>query len=381
MNEQVKSLLGLCYDSVQEISDDLYIVKLGKTTSIVNENNDTLFSVDIDSVIPIWNHRIAVGYEGLWRVYKIDTVSNKIDIDKEANSYIVIIKILDNCWLVRKDYEYGYGLINNYGELVIPEVCRSIYVKGRSGNKIYWSVKILNYNSDEFGLPPDNNYSCVISDEDCRNFDCIEAVQSHNPSVDIVTVSAKFDAYNINCLRKQRLRVDGRLVGKEYDEIVENYSLNEYGIYRTYKYKDNKHKACYTGLIDINGNELVECKYNTADYIGNGVFLVSDNNGYGTVVNGQEVIPNGSFPSKYIFTGHAPMQCLIDTESNIYYIGNDGKAYKDVGEAYPIYKSTVNSEINIMCLYGKWIYVDNKFRIINSISDKNVLSRENWIKL
>ena len=71
----------------------------------------------------------------------------------------------------------------------------------------------------------------------------------------------------------------------------------------------------------------------------------------------------------------------ITQEDEQVMIGNDGNTYRNLEKAFPLYKSTVADDVYLINVYGNWVYMDSKLNIITNISDKNVLVRENWIKL
>lgn len=382
-----RDLLGLLYDSIDEICDGLYIVTINGETGIVDANNTVKIPFGTNEIFKTATTVLICENDEdyFWTEYSVK------DFKKTGNSYLTVYEIpqygsnkRDRAYVVEDKYGKR-GLINKYGDLVLPTIYDSIYRARSSSNKEYVKARVfprepIKFATKQFTGEKATDESYIIFDANYTNPDCLFAEESGIDGIHIVATSLlkdkeHFGFYNRKCF-KYKIRVNGKIVGKEYDDIMTRLPLHSHKLFETYTYKDNK---TYMGLIDADGRELVESdKYTKVDYIGNGLSIVKNDNGYGTVLNNEVITPVGITDNIYML---ASIPIMSFTKDNIqYYVGNNGVCYSSILDAFPIYKSKFDNNINLINLYGVWIYVDNKLNRLFNIP-KEFKDKMAWIKM
>ena len=387
-NDRIEDLLKLCYESVVGLGKGLYLVEQEHDIGIVDKENNVVYEFinkHFNSIIPGGENFIFIEEScGEFTVYTLEPFrkTDKVWLDvKRATEY---------SWIVRAKKLGGYGLMNALGKIILP--CRySILFRrfGAASNRELFTGALMNnrydainYNQLRYLEESEGiKYSSIILNKECTSFDCYEAVESGIDGVQIVTTG--FDRFGPmeNLSKRKKSRINGIIVGKDYSDFLVEKNLLRFGMIRTYNYNSHE-KYSYTGIVDLDGDEIVGCtKYNLCDYIGNGIFAIGNREGAGVYADGTEIVTVGTLKQTYPLIGKVPVQMAITQEDEQVMIGNDGNTYRNLEEAFPLYKSTVADDVYLINVYGNWVYMDSKLNIITNISDKNVLVRENWIKL
>lgn len=359
-------VLELIYDKVSLLDSNRCVVLSGRTLKVINLKNDTLF--EVSKCMDYWlgvKGRIYVMNEESFIIQCYDSTTFK----RKKSLDCFNIQTIRSKGFIIESLDGEKELINSDGNTLIPGVRGTMYL-ARSTSVADW-IRVKPYGhllTDNFG------WGEVRVDKEYTRADGIFALTTQIVGIDVVYTSKTYDS------SKVRLRNNGVLVGKEYSSILPRRALISQGLVQVFKEKNLSHDNT-TGYIDFNGNEIVEPIYDWVEFIGNGITITKTDKGYGTLVNGKVIINNGDINECFVTKTGVPMHTTI-VKGIQFYIGNDGHAYSDVRMAFPIYKSTVDNNVYLMCLYGNWIYIDKDFNLIN----RNKLSAEiqcktNWVKL
>lgn len=380
MYEDKKYLLGLCYDDIEEVCDGIYYVKDRKNHKIIDYNNNILRDNIKGKVITGINNRVYIENNiGSFHEYEAQTLQ-LVHKDKFCD----MNRLSENAWRVSYNSTGGHGVLNKENNLVIPCAYSSIYVYSRTSSCEYLKVKPLSYLSSIIceDYRKASGAAIIRVDNNYRECDCYYAYPTEIPDVEIAVSSLNMNYGKEEC--KYKIRAYGKVVGKEYDSIVTNLSLDKLGMLRTYSKRNDAKKTYTTGLININGDEIVPSdRYTRVTYIGNGISVVgTTENGYGTYVAGKEVVKSGMIKA-WIILGEIPIaNAILNNCDEKLYIGNDGHLYSRIEKAFPLYKSKVDESIYLICLYGTWLYMNDKFRRIDPNKlEGGIKSKDKWIKL
>lgn len=343
-------LLKLLYNRVYELDKDrVAVIDDEKRLRIIDESNNTLFEKDSceDCIVSIKGSIFVLRTNGRYEGYDSHTYS-------KSNLYYIRMDAVSDKGFIVEDLDGSVALINTNNEKVIEPIFGKIWLYRKTSMADWFRVKPYGVNIRE-----DYELSEIRVEKDYTKADGIYAYNLGIPELDIVIVSD-----TIYGKRRVRLRNNSEIVSKEYSDIVKRRALINHGMLQVFNECTTGGKKGYlTGYIDFKGNEIVNPKYLDVEYIGNGITIVKDENGYGTVVNGNEVIQTGKI-NKCSLYDKIPMSITI-VDGVQFFIGNDGHAYSNVKMAFPIYISTVLDNLYLMCLYGNWIYIDENFNVIS----------------
>ncbi len=375
MFENNRDILRLCYDSLIEIRDGLYCVSLNGIQKIINENNKVLLDNIKGHVIAGFKNHFYIDNPDNVRsnIYNIDTA-----VKVSESDFYNFRQIADDAWIVSNYMHGGIGLINSDEKLLLPCEYRYIKLNKATSTKNYLYVRPISEDFLDQQEKLGYKYSYIIADKHYEDIDCHAAIESGIDGTEIC-IHNLGDLHN----RRYQLRTNGKLVGKEYDGIIPRMSLGSHRLLQTHT-KTTRFAFQYTtGLVFNDGIELVPSKYDYVEYIGNGLALIKDKDGYGTYSSNHEVIETGIIKDYEIATNIPIVMCSI-TENGYkdLMIGNDGKLYKSVEMAFPTYRSKINQSIYLLCIYGIWVYTDINLKPINNkLISKELKDRTQWIKL
>lgn len=377
MFEGNREILRLCYDSVEEIRDGYYIVSLNNEFGVVDAGNNIKIPLEFKNGVIAGNTFYLRSKETLdYEQYSSET------LEATGKHLYKIEKFDDNAWKIKSDMDgIRWGLMNSSGKHILPCIYSSIYIYRKSGNRVYLNVT-LGEDSYRF-LPKDEKEalqkekSFIITDNTYEKVDCYYAEETGIPDVQKVAVSCKKYAY-YNYKFKYSIRVRGKVISSSFDDILVRTALKQYGLIETYSKTGD---ITTKGYIDTDGNEVIKStSYSDVGYVGNKIFWVKNCNGYGTYSNGQEVIKAGTLDNIGILRSIPIMYTVKDGVT--LYIGNDGHAYSNIAQAFPIYKYRQEQGINRVHMYGHRVYVDNNFNRLYKIG--NELDRaveSDWVRI
>lgn len=360
MFESNRELLGLCYDTLKEIRDGFYIVSNQGLYGVIDAGNKVIIKIKNEDIIQIGETLYIE--ENKRRGYKpYSTIDFKAKSKEEK--FFTMKRFSDNAYMV-SNYELFYretfGILNNQEELVLPMIYTSIWISSK--NSMYDYIKARTIIGETADMPADK-LSFIIMNREYTKADCLAAIETELEGTQIVATEykSKYTYGDMGLTFKYQLRYNGKLIGKKFDGIQTRSALKSYGIMQTYL--NSK-----TGLIYNNGEELVPAEFEDVQYIGNGITVVKGSKGYGTFVNGKEVISRGFLEGTYIMRS-IPITMGIKGDKQ-YFIGNNGYIYERIEEAFPIYKSKIDANVNMMCLYGTWVFINNYLERITSLDNK-----------
>lgn len=357
-------LLGIIYDKVAMIDNQCFVVKDSSGIKFLNQEGEALFTynsgIDFEAGI---SGRVYIedGRKGYLKCFSSTDFKRLKQFD-----CLEIKKIADHGFVI-EDFEFKKSLVNDNGKVLIADI-RILYV-ARSTSTADW-IRVKPYQ-----INPNDNYAWgeVRVDKEYTTTDGMYAFTTQIPGIDLVVTS------DVDKPTRMRLRNNGIVVSKEYSSIIPRRNLISRRLVQVY---ERNGLNTYTGYIDFEGNEVVKPEYNWIQYIGNGITITKTSSGYGTVMNGKTVIKNGCIKECNVTNKGVPIHATI-VNGIQFYIGNDGHAYNDVRQAFPIYKSTVCENVYLMCLYGSWIYIDQDFNLLqqDKIQDARIKCNTNWVKL
>lgn len=370
MFESNRDILGLCYDSIEEIRDGFYIVKDDKGYKIIDAGNNKILGPYINKIIHIGN-KVFINKDGMYQPYDIFNFNQEV-----GQYYSTIEPFAENAYVVSTDYMGLKGIINANAQLVLPVAYKNIWISRQDSTHDFIKAR-LSYKDFEYANAADISY--IIMDKNYTNPDCYFALETDIEGTQIVVSSLKKTHYKYGGVSldvKYKLRYNGKIVGDELSSIMVRDSLKSFGLVQTYQFSKNK---TTTGLSKVTGEIIVPFdKYLDVQYIGNGITIVKGENGYGTYSDGKEIVEVGKMPNTFIL-GNIPITATIIDDKQ-YYVGNDGNIYDKLEMAFPIYKSKIDNNVNLICLYGNWIYVTNNLsRIINI--DSKLKDNSLWVKI
>lgn len=404
MFENDLAILSLCYDDVQVVTSGIYIVKEEGKYGVIDNKNNTLLDKKYYDIVHIGN--ILYCKDSASINYVLISLDN-FSLLPQKNSIQSIKRISEHGYVL--DVDYGRKcLVNSRGEEVLPPIYDSIWVNGRQSNKEF--IKAIPMYDLRMQGKTKSEIACVVVDKLYTKADCLVAYETEKPDLQVVVTH--YNTFNNGRIlpngvkAKYRLRVNGVIVGKEYDSIMVRHSLLSSNLVEVYTGKMGKMRV---GLMRMDGTEVVEAeKYNFVSYIGNGITVVGIDNKFGTVVDGREVeeintnnmeeanLDNDTGSIKYPgesldssnssneFTGFNILQnipiAVLFKNNTQYYIGNDGVAYKNISSAFPIYQSIIDPTIYLINIYGTWLAVDKDLNRIGHIN-KEVSDVYKWKKV
>lgn len=383
--QEVLDMLNLIYDKVEVVSNDRFLVYSNGTKKIIDSSNNKIMDIpDKDVVVGIGSD-VYIGVPDCgYSAY--DNVTLK---RKRESKYKSFNKIDDNAWVVTSDsIEYNAkGLINSSGAELLPCIYKYIYLYSKRSNQSYLKAKFHDgltpwdsplYKS-RYGGEQEDNTSYIIADSNYTTVDCLGARETGIDNIQIIVSSIKYRKFS-QIIGKYKIRNMGKVVGREYDDLLVRRGLIDSGIIQSFTKHDTYNT---TGYINLNGEEIVRSDlYNSITYIGNGITIVGDKNGYGVMKNSIEVVPVGTIESHYISI-NIPITIGIVNSKELY-IGNDGRLYEQVTDAFPIYRSLIDQTVYLICLYGTWLYVD---RLLNTINKQDpritpqLRDKRQWVKV
>lgn len=376
MYESNMQLLGMCYDSIEEIRDGYYVAALNGKKQIIDAGNNVIVDNIKGKVVCGIGNKLYIEQDYAYYEYDARTFERI-----RLSEYEGFERISPYAWRVksnRRAYN-AYGLINSEGIEVLPCIYKYIYIYSSRSTHDYLKVMLHRYFEDsiyENHHIDKDEVSYLIVDKQYRKTDCLMAIETGIPCLQLVITDVKIS--DCRWQSKQAIRYNGKIVGNEYDGIMVRKGLDRLGLLQTYKKVDGKNT---TGYVRFDGTEVVPIgKYKLISYIGNGITIVENDDGFGTYINNQEVVKAGTL-SNYYITNNIPVAMGIVNEHHKF-IGNDGRLHDKISDAFPIYQSKINQSIYLICLYGTWLYVDSNLnRIDDSILTKDIKTKEQWIKV
>ena len=369
--ESTLGILGLCYDSVKHIEDNLFIVELNKKFGIVDDENSEIIKVDKKGIHKLNNRKAVVEENTGFYVVSLDNPENR------TRCNITGIKDTGLCYKIT---DSGlYGIMNYDGDIVIPTIYRKIWKIRETYNCSYIEGAILDsvINTGKYS----DKIECypVKMEKGFRNPEYVYAIDTVYSEVELVGVcDINTDIRGIwsKDKLKCRVRVGGKIIGPKIDRIIPDRELYKQGILRG---QDDKTRTqCF---ISLKGQTLVDIgKYSKIEYIGNKLCIVYKGPWKGTLFNWKMAIPDDKIAEIKKDKKSSIYTAVIDTKR--YYIGNDGMAYEDITMAFPIYKSTIKENLYMIGLYGNWLFCNSEFKYISKERIRGELREgKNWVKL
>jgi hypothetical protein len=377
------ALLSLCYDSVQEVNDKYMVVSLDGKHGVVNENNEEVIELGY-KLIEVHGKNIFIQSNDFELMSELDG-----DTLEEVRKVVGVRDLSDGAY--RTYLTYGQqGLYNRNNEEILPQIYGVITeLKGRrSSNKRFVKATI----GRTFSMSEnENERSCVILDKNFENPDCLAAFETSIDTLQIVVssvigsiedtaikASSAVWQKDLEGLFRFRVRYNGKVAGKEYDSIFQREALNKHSLLQTYKFNDKSKTT--TGLVRFDGTEVVPCdRYTSVQYIGNGISIVGKDSQYGTYRDGKEILPVGTFDNISVMNGIPASVGFKHKE--VFFIGNDGKAYSKITDAFPSYRSRIDNVSLLVNLYGNWaVYKDDRLHTLGSLASE-YSDRTSWVKI
>lgn len=362
--ERVESLLGLCYEGVECINEDRYIVKDGEVYLIVDKNNNEIYKSK-DRLSLIGNSVFKEIYRYKWKRIDIETLE-EYGIEhiepKECGSMII-------------SGSYGcLGLYDKDDNTILPSGYWSIRFVKEDANELIVNVYVdkLNFNIiiDKKTNKP-NFYIEIESGVHGLSFVSIEERTEHFYYFE----TNKYELYN---QYTREVLTSGR-----YNKMMIDKGSGDRKLIRVIR--DN----C-VGLIDLEGKKVVglEHSFKEVNYLNyNGIFIVAKHK-YNE--NGEKVLKWGVYKEgvgiqeeleydEYGLFGDLYISYLgkrVGKDIKWYIVGNDGNAHEGITSAFPI-ETVPNTGIYRINVYGlNWV-VDRNLKMLNV----DISNMEGWVRV
>ena len=408
---------------------DIFVCYAGDKSVVINSKNETLFT-EYDEVEPIKLKSAAstLAYEKSTLMYRKDGVYGLINfngkkITKNTYDSIENLQPTEGKFLVSKDEKYG--VIDLKGnEIIKPEYDKigsdGYYTQKdqykKSGFIVYkktddgYKCGFITYNGKNI---LDTKYNEIerISKEDDKNIYLIAAENGkkglYKNSKNIIPneyQSMSYDDNGVIILQKNKkygvANLDGKIIVKVEQDLVESKGIYLYAksasenkvydsqgnvidinfnrtIYKTENENYNistilNNNITYYGIVDQNGNKLVDENYRYIEYLYGNYFVATDDNGnLGVINNNGKIILEMKYSSLQKIKGKNIIQAVEKGKNTSEFYSQD---MKEIGTFEKANIQTENDYI-IIISGGEKIYLDNNG---NKIQDIQSLKKEDY---
>lgn len=381
MDRNIIDILSICYDRVERVRPGAYLVQIDGQYKIVDNENRTLLDIGSGRVVAT-GYKLYVSLDYYFEEYSLDSFTK---ISKTP--YINMQWFSRNALLVEAEGFERKGLINKYGDVILPTMYRTIklYNKTSTHDIVYArpSAHMIHYYGSYSKFEHEKIDTIAIRN-DYMQSDELFILKTTDPNVMIAcvgyrAVEGKYETKYFHV--KYRLKVNGKLVGKEYDDLFYSDILIGKEYAQTFLHNnilDNKW-SLKTGIQTIDGEEIIEPYFREITYVGNNIFVVKLD-GYGVAVGKKFNYPTGTF-DECITYDKIPI-VIFKKGDQQYILGTDGKVYTNLEDAFDIYICEENPEVYLVMLYNGLVITDkNLNRLTHLGTVDEVKNKYTWRKL
>lgn len=383
-NDEILNILSFCYDRADKINKNLYVASKGNELYILDSIGEVLKKVKHLDNFKYYEWTNKAIYLVGNKTIKIDITSNKFkettdrhidNIQRVTDTQLIVeLSDLNN---YAKDSQRrtifglytGIGVMDNDEHEVLPCVYSRMKYRKSTSDRVIYSVNVFTAYSNIRGYAVASTTGKVIA-------------EFVNESEDELAPGIRL-AYNIDKVYGKPSSVSlyseytGKILGDAYSDITRPSYLSTTNYAITLKI-DKQSRKRTVGIIDLDGTEIIPTIYNKIDYIANNIFAkYNSKNKLSINWYDKEVVPPGIIDSTKISDG-IPFTLGIK-DNSYWFIGNDGKLYSRVRDAFPTYKNKNTAEL-LINLYGKWIIAREDLKSAKLL-DMGSYKAEDWVKL
>ena len=381
MESNVLDILRICYDSADQVRPGAYLVQLNGQYKIIDKDNRVLLDIGKGRVVAT-GYKLYISLDYYFNEYSLDSF-----IKVKETRYTDIQWFSENALIVTTNDMEQKGLINKYGDVILPTMYKTIKIFNKTSTHdiVYArpSAHMIRYYGSYSKFSYENIDTIAIRN-DYMQTDELFNLKTTNPDVYITAVSyrateGKYETKFFDL--KYRLKVNGKLVGKEYTDIFYSDILLGEKYTQVYSYNNilDRRWSSKVGIQTIDGEEIIEPLFKEVTYIGNNIFIVGLD-GYGVTVGKQFIYPSGTF-DEYITYNKIPI-ILFKKDNQQYILGTDGRVHSNMSEAFDMYVADENPDIYLIMLYNGLVLTDKELnRVTNLGTVDEVKNRYTWRKL
>lgn len=358
--QEARDILAICYDSLVEIDDQSFIVSLDGKYGIVDIHNNVKYPLGSGKINKVGS--IVFKESGLYC-----RIINLKNFKENEEMYFQPVEC-GKAAIVRS-YYHGEGILGSSGNYIMPPIYESIRVNGILHNAVRVWVR---YQGRDFitQVSLDGNRVTKLDD-----------IETGDPRIRFVATRYEKIGSRASAIYKLKYELADNydiLTNQNFDDIMYQTAYLPFGLIHTWK-------NGYAGMITDKGKVVVpNYKYHIVEGIGyNGVYLVGEykfgNHLYwGVYKENKGLIVDTVFQTKATRPG-IPITQLYREYNGVedwWLLGNDGRVYKEIHKAFPLYKDN-RLGIYKIDVYGHQYIVDSKLNRVNLEDNQNI----HWTKV
>lgn len=341
VSSKSRELLLLCYDSIVDIDGYYMIASLDNKWGIINSNNETVVKFTSEPIYKIGNC-VFKGHE--YSLHQIsldgfDSISDKYTSAKP-------------CWELALVRGYGriYGIVDSKGVYVLPLCYRYLKISKETQTHIeiyaVYGEHNLIIKIDKRTLKPDKYDQIDVEGTDISFIGCSCRI---NKGCYMDAVKIKYNLY----------KSYKKVTSTEYDSMMYLSNYRRLGFVSTWN-------DGYAGMITVNGETLVDNdnKYSQVEAIGyNNIFLVKKQGNWGVYVKDKGETVKTVFDYTVIepTLGFTYLYRRYENIDDWWILGNDGRAYKKLNEAFQI-RTIDGTDRFTIDIYGRQYTVNSQLK-------------------
>lgn len=362
--ENAKSILGMCYDGLTQIQENMFLVTLDGEQSLIDIDNKTLLDLQDNQVKNIGN--LIFLSKNSHRVHQqldLNTlkVSDCIIGDIKECGEAVIVDVLSE----------GYGLLGRDGEYLMPPIYKAMLINKVNYNSISVWVK---YKENEFITEVSTDGTRVSKLDDKSTLGTTTRF-----------ISTKFDTIRTRGTREYHLKYElaknyDIVTNSEFDGLMFQTAYIPFGLIHTWKNQ-------FAGLIRTDGKVVVpNNRFKTVDSIGHqGICIVGESKEkkgiqFGVYKEDKGLTVDTVFHEKTTLQ-NVPITYFsrdIIGGNDWWILGNDGYVHKELIESFPMSKLNISGiEAYKLNVYGHDYIVNKAIQPLKDIK----YGSEHWVSM
>lgn len=366
--ERKKNILQLCYDNLEEIKGNNFIVKVDDKYGIIDIDNNFIFKLTPNKIYKR-DDSVLIRHNAITSLINQDTMQIEY-IDSES-----YLEAHGNIAIVSYGFD-NHAVLGSDGSYLLPPIYRRIIYNGKTADGHSLWVKTT-----------EGNTFCTKISEDGRRSKFLDIKDTLNSRIKIVSTSFEGE---MDITKPRRYSRDNSDIYKlKYDimnnmDVVTNKKFDEVMFISNYVPFNIIHtwKDGYIGLVDTSGNTIIENdRFHNIEYIGyNNIYLVAEkvSSGYkwGVYKYGEGLTTGLDFDGFVTSNKGVPITHLYNKRDGgaVDYIilGNNGRVTNNVAEAFKLQKAIGIENVYKANVYGREYIIDSGFNLVSKNEKLNI---------
>lgn len=379
IEERVK-VLKMIYNVVKRLANDTIYCEDSEKAVIINKYGITLIDGNKGDIYVAGDFIIVKDNQQSTTFYNVKTnTEKKLNIGTGMIESYLAVSNSGNALLAVQ--------INVHSLYVIDESCNIVYqidygfdIRVYKNSKTV-TIKYYSQDRETVKINIDNKEIRINSFELCEipSFGSLECIGVYNDTKSRgISINSECDRYT-----KYKLGINGTPVTKKaYQDITRPYELNRTNTLYTHELVGYTQKM---GLINIQGDELLEAVFDEITYIGNKCYVLS-NEGFKSLYSSSvdDIILGADVIKDIVIHDTLPLCILYFRDKTVKLFDNNTSEVFDTLELAKHFDCSYSKEspniIRVKLPYGTR-YITNQLRPITNYNYKKKLMSNEWIAM